>query len=438
MATAPVNLRAYGRLIHSNRNFRLLWMAQIVSEIGDWLYAVAIYSLILEVTGSAQAVAFAFVLQVLPQFFVSPTAGVLNDRLSRKRMMIVADWARAAITFSMLFVQSREALPFLYLLLFLETLFWALFEPGRNSVIPNITRSEEETLVANGLSSTTWSFNLAVGSAIGGLIAAAFGRNTVFIVNAISFVISGLLLRGMTFRESHLENVPPFRTKDLFDFSPIAEGIRYVRRDSRLLATMFVKAGLGFMGTNWVLLPIFGERIYPVHIGSLDPKAAGMLGMSLLMGCRGIGALLGPIGASRWSGNDQKRFRLGIVAGFVTGGIGYLLLGASGSLLGACVAVVIAHSGGSMCWVFSTTLLQLQTEDRFRGRVFSAEFAFNMLTLSATTYTAGLLADRGTSVYTLATWTGLLILLPGILWAIAQRLWRPAIPPSEVSREPTA
>src|SRR5690349_2809312 len=105
MATAPVSLRAYSQLLRGNRNFRLLWMAQMVSEIGDWLYAVAIYSLILEVTGSAQAVALAFVLQVLPQFFFSPAAGVLNDRLSRREVMIFADWARAIVTFLMLFVQ---------------------------------------------------------------------------------------------------------------------------------------------------------------------------------------------------------------------------------------------------------------------------------------------------------------------------------------------
>ena len=424
MATAPVNLRAYLRLVRENRNFRLLWMAQIVSEIGDWLYAVAIYSLILELTGSAQAVALAFVLQVLPQFFVSPAAGVLNDRLSRKQVMITADWARAVIVLLMMLVQSREALPLLYVLLFLETLFWAMFEPGRNAVIPNVSRSSEETLVANGLSSVTWSFNLAVGSAIGGVLAAMFGRNVVFGVNALSFVASALVLRGMNFREPHVEDRPPFQLRDLFDFSPIAEGIRYVRRDSRLFATMFVKSGLGFMGTNWVLLPIFGERIYPVHLWGLDPKSAGMLGMSLLMGCRGVGALLGPIMAARWSGHDQRRYRLGIVFGFLTGALGYTLLGWSGSLPGACLAVMLAHSGGSTTWVFSTTLLQLQTDDRFRGRVFSAEFAFNMLTLSLTTYTAGLLSDQGVSVYTLARLTGLLVLIPGILWAMALRLWR--------------
>src|SRR3954454_11700111 len=136
---APVSVRAYIALLRCNRNFRLLWMAQTVSEIGDWLYAVAIYSLILEITGSAQAVALAFVLQVLPQFFMAPAAGVLNDRLSRRNLMIFADCVRAAIVFCMLFVQTPERLPFLYVLLFSETFFWALFEPGRNAVIPNIT-----------------------------------------------------------------------------------------------------------------------------------------------------------------------------------------------------------------------------------------------------------------------------------------------------------
>ena len=74
-------------------------MAQLISEMGDWLYSVAIYSLILEVTNSARAVAFAFMLQVLPQTFVAPAAGVLNDRLSRRKVMIFADCARAVITF---------------------------------------------------------------------------------------------------------------------------------------------------------------------------------------------------------------------------------------------------------------------------------------------------------------------------------------------------
>lgn len=423
MDAAPVNLRAYARLVRQNRNFRLLWLAQIVSEIGDWLYSVAIYSLILELTGSARSVAFAFVLQVLPQFFVSPAAGVLNDRLSRRQVMMFADWARAGITFCMIFAQTADRLWFLYVLLFFETIFWALFEPGRSSVVPNIVEGEADILVANALSSTTWSFNLAIGAAVGGVLAVVFGRNTVFLLNSGTFILSALFIRSMSFREGHLEHLGKFRARDLFDFSPIAEGIRYVRRDSRLLATMFVKGGLGMMGTNWVLLPIFGERIFPLQIAGLNPKAAGMLGMSVLLGSRGLGALIGPLVAGRWSGSSTSRMRLGILAGFALGSIGYLGLSWAPTLLSACLCVVIAHSGGAICWVYSSTLLQLQTDDRFRGRVFSAEFAFSMLTLSAVSYSAGLLADAGVSVRTLAAATALLVLAPAVAWWAAQRLW---------------
>ena len=80
----PVHLLAYWRLLRDNRNFRLFWIAQIVSELGDWFYSVAIFSFLLELTGSAQMVASRSIGQVLPQCFVAPAAGVLNDRLSRK------------------------------------------------------------------------------------------------------------------------------------------------------------------------------------------------------------------------------------------------------------------------------------------------------------------------------------------------------------------
>src|SRR6266581_3614989 len=85
---------SYIRLLRHNRNFRRLWMAQIVSEVGDWFYTLSIYTLLLQLTGHAGSVALALVLQVLPQTFVGPTAGVVNDRLKRKHVMIAADMVR--------------------------------------------------------------------------------------------------------------------------------------------------------------------------------------------------------------------------------------------------------------------------------------------------------------------------------------------------------
>jgi MFS family permease len=423
MSSNPVSISAYARLLRENRNYRLLWFAQIASEIGDWFYSVAIYSLLLEYTGNAKSVAFAFVLQVLPQFFMAPAAGVLNDRLSRKRIMIFADWMRAGIVLCMLLVRGPSMVWFLYLLLFCETLMWALFEPGHSSTVPNITKGPQ-TLVANTLASTTWAFTFAVGFALGGPVAAFFGRQTVFVLNSLSFVLSATLIRRMQFEEPHLENLPPVTFKELLGIASVVEGIRYVARDKRMLATVFVKAGLGCMGSNWVLLPIFGERIYPLHIGGLDAKKAGILSMSILLGCRGMGSAIGPMIAGRFAHGNEKRLRMGILGGFLLAGVGYLLLGISHSLLAASAAVTLAHGGGSIVWVFSTTLLQMKTDDRFRGRVFSADFAFSMLVLATTNLSAGILVDKGMDPHWIATGTGLLTLVPAMLWLAAQRLWR--------------
>ena len=110
--------------------------------------------------------------------------------------------------------------------------------------------------------------------------------------------------------------------------------------------------------------------------------------------------------------------------GFLLAALGYFALGLAGTLTLACAAVVLAHAGGSTIWVFSTTLLQEQTEDRFRGRVFSAEFAFSMLSMSTVSYLSGVLIDLGVSVRTVALGTGAVMLLPFLAWGLTLRLWR--------------
>src|SRR5690348_17794785 len=95
--TAAITLRSYARLIGRNSNFRRLWVAQIVSEIGDWFYTLSIYTLLLQLTGHAGSVALALVLQVIPQTLAGPTAGVVNDRIKRKHVMIAADLIRCVV-----------------------------------------------------------------------------------------------------------------------------------------------------------------------------------------------------------------------------------------------------------------------------------------------------------------------------------------------------
>ncbi len=412
-------LRAYFNLVRGNRNFRLLWLAQVISQLGDWCYALAVYSLLLDLTGSkAEAVGLAVVIQVLPSTFVSPTAGVINDRSPRKDIMIGADVARFVIVLGMLLVRTRGMLWLAYLLLLLETIGSAFFEPARSAVIPNIV-AESDVLTANALGSTTWSVCLAVGASLGGLAAALFGRDTVFALNAVSFLASAWLIRRMDFQEPHAAKSPPLCARDLVDFTPMLEGVRYIRSDPRLFATVFVKGGIGLLGANNVLLPILGERVFAVHWAGLSPSRGAMLGMSLLMGARGLGSLLGPLVAGVWAGERHARLRSGILIGFVLAAIGYVWLGAAASLALAILTVVLAHAGSSTNWVFSTTLLQFYTADRFRGRVFAADYGLCMLGISASSYLAGVALDYGVGARAFAAVIGCAMLLPAAGWAVA-------------------
>jgi predicted MFS family arabinose efflux permease len=414
-------LAAYLALLRRNRNYRLLWVAQIVSELGDWFYTLAVYHLLLDLTGGkAQAVALAVILQVLPNTFAAPTAGVLNDRISRKRIMIGADLVRFFIVLGMLLVRTPSMVWLVYPLLLAETIGAAFFEPAHSAVIPNIV-PENQVLAANALASITWSFCLAAGAALGGAAAVWLGRDAVFVLNAGSFLLSAGLIRRMKFAEPHTAGRPPLRARELVEFTPILEGIRYIRHDPRIFATVFVKGGIGLLGANNVLLPILGERVFPVKLAGLDHSRASLLGMSMLMGARGAGSLLGPLIAGLWARESHYRLRIGILAGFLLAAAGYVALGASTSLAIAVCTVVAAHAGSSTNWVFSSTLLQIYTEDRFRGRVFSADFGICTLLMSASSYLAGAALDFGVPPRAFAVAIGLVMLVPAAAWTVTLR-----------------
>ena len=422
-AAPSISLSSYLRLLRGNRNFRRLWMAQIVSEIGDWFYTLSIYTLLLQLTGHASSVALALVLQVLPQSFVGPAAGVVNDRLRRKHVMIAADLVRFGVVLAMLLIRSRSAVWLVYPLLLAETIMAAFFEPARSSVIPNIA-ARGEVLIANTLSSATWSVNLLIGASVGGVVAAFFGRDVVFILNALSFLASAVLIGGLHFAEPHAESAAPLRPRDLVDFSPVLEGIRYVRSHRTLLPTVFAKAGELMIGPSWVIFTVLGAHEFAVHWRNVDAARGAMLGMSILLGGRGLGALVGPLVSARWAGRSDRRLQLGILFGYLTIAVGYGALGRSSTVWMAAACAILAHAGGSTVWVFSTTLLQLHTDDRFRGRVFSADLGFSMLTIAAGAYLCGRFLDAGIAARTVATYTGLVMLIPATLWTLAMRVGR--------------
>ena len=186
-------MNPYVALLRTNRNFRLLYIGQTISQLGDWFNAIAVYALLLDLTGSATAVAWMMIVQFLPVAVVGPLAGVVVDRVDRRRLMIATDLLRGSLILGLLLVRRPGDVWIAYVVMALTVGGSAFFEPARTATIPNLT-SPDELVPANALSSATWSAMLAIGASLGGIVTAAAGRQVAFIVNAASFFVSALFI----------------------------------------------------------------------------------------------------------------------------------------------------------------------------------------------------------------------------------------------------
>src|SRR5207245_2422848 len=300
------------------RNLRLRYLVQRISELVNWFSAVAVFALLLDLTVSATAVAWMMIVQFLPIALVGPIAGVVVDRVDRRRLMIGADIVRGCLILGLLLVRRPDQVWIAYLVMALTVSASAFFEPARTAIIPAFT-SSAELLPANALSSATWSAMLAIGASVGGLVTAVAGRNIAFEINAASFFASALFIRRT--RYTRAPNAGPRRggLAALIGATDLVDGFRYLRRQPHVAALMCVKAGWGLAGGILLLLTIFGQRVFPIGTGA----AAGI---GVLFGARGVGAALGPI-TLRWIlGQQPGTLRRTIGPAYFMIGIFYLAL----------------------------------------------------------------------------------------------------------------
>ncbi|HVF46370.1 MAG TPA: MFS transporter, partial [Pyrinomonadaceae bacterium] len=180
----------YGELIRGNRNFRNLLAGQFISELGNWFNFIAGLGLVRVVSdASPMAAGLFFVARLLPFALMSPIAGTFVDRFSRRQVMMVTDLLRVVIALSFLLVTRPEDLWIAYLAtVFLHTL-GAFFDGAKSAATPNLTGSEG-LLAGTALMFSTRFLLMAIGSALGGWAAAAFGYEVAFVINAASFLLS--------------------------------------------------------------------------------------------------------------------------------------------------------------------------------------------------------------------------------------------------------
>ena len=379
----------YWELVRGNANFRRLWLGNVVSLLGDWFNTIALYTLVSRLTGSPFALGTVFVFKMLPWGLVSPIAGVLVDRFDRRRLMIGSDLLRAVVVLGLLFIDDPSHLPWLYLLITLQVVIGAVFQPAKSASIPNIT-SPRELLTANALSSATWSIMLAVGAALGGFATEWLGVRPVFVIDALTYVVSAWFIYRATIPQNTEARHGPLVQTALRE---IWEGWNHLRDEPRIARVSIAKATWAFAGGGLVfMLALLGDRVTATALAA---------GIGILFMARGIGTGIGPI-LARSVFTDQTRWPAVLGGSIAFSGLCYASVGlvpwvpwseAVFSLLVLCTLVIVSHAASGANWVLSTVLMQQRTADRFRGRVFATEWLLVMLFNSLSTFVAGMLLE---------------------------------------------
>ena len=401
---APIILFDLSSLVSRNRNFRLLWFGQLVSQLGDWFNMVAVYALLYEVTHSATAVAGMMVVQYLPVALVGPVAGVIVDRHDRRRIMIAADLVRGVAILALVFADTPSTVWIAYAAIAVAMSATGFFEPARSSTIPMLV-DKSDIAMANALSTASWSAMLAIGASLGGLVTALVGRDAAFLLNSLSFFISAALIAGIKMPARQ-----PFERHG--GFRELVEGLSYMRSHPTVGSVALVKGGWSIAGGALLLLTVFGDRIFP-----LGGSAAA--GIGVLYAARGVGAVGGALLVNQIVGRDPQRLRNAIGPAYFAAGAAYATLSIAPNIWFAALTVVVAHVFGSLLWVASSVLLQLSVPDRYRGRVFAAELLAVTLMQAAISFaTAVTMESFAINPRVMALGIGALMCLPGVAWLL--------------------
>ncbi|HEX8458304.1 MAG TPA: MFS transporter [Pyrinomonadaceae bacterium] len=433
----------YRQLLKGNANFRHLWSGQVVSEVGDWLNNIAVLALALELAGAGRqgrAIAIYAIARHLPLFLFGPVAGVVTDRTDRRRLMIAADLARAVLAAGFLLAQWFSSLTAIYAVGASLFAVSAFFNAAKRATIPVIATETDELLAANSLSASTTAATIAVGSALGGLVATFVSRDLVFILNAATFVVSALLIRRIRLPARQLATVEPELLdkaagensrgrmatvfgrilaglgRALFEFR---EGLRYVRRDGVLAAVFIVAAGWGLgNGVARALYSVFGARLGELTASAWAARPRDF-GISVLFVAMGAGGVLGaPVARRLGAASVSLGARMG--RSLILDGCGLVLFTLMPNLWTASLVLVAREMNFAIWWTAQQTLVMRRTDNAYAGRVFASYETLTTLMMVSSMYAAGAGADAF-GIRPVAALGGFVIAFSGLLWFLLRR-----------------
>jgi MFS family permease len=410
-------LRQLG-LLRRAPSFRLLFTASLGSGIGTWLAIVALNVQILDLTGSGAWVAALNIAAILPPAFIGLLGGPLVDRLSRKGLMIGSDVLRLVVFAALPLTSSATVVVLLALAAGIGDAF---FRPAVVAGMPNLVDPADLPDANFLLQAGQW-LTTAAAPLVGGALVAASGPNLAYVVNAVSFALSALLLARIEARLLQSE-----RSLSRGHWRDLVGGIGLLRSSYPLLVV--------FVVWNIAMVSNGGVNVAEVVLAK-ETLHAGAFGYGLLWAASGIGLVLGGAGLARSAATRP-------IAAVYPGSIALFALGIGIAALApgiwvAAGAMVLTGIGNGAAVVANITLVQRGAPDHLRGRAFTVIMSVNFAIQGAAMVVAGPATDRFGARW---VWGGSALLLLAaavVAHAMARRLLVLELPAEEPVAPQTA
>ena len=376
--------RTYLQLVRENKAFRRLWIAAVISMLGQWFNTIALFLLILEYTGSEFLLGLLFTVRMAGFAILQPFIGLLADRYNRKSLMIVSNLMQAVLALCFLLVEDGNDIVWMIGLSGVMMILHGVYMTAERAALPNLV-SEEDLATAGALEAASWSTALCMGAMLGGVVVSIWGTDAAFIIDSFTFIFGTLFLLKLTIPQTIDEKMkgPLFST----GIQNIKFGWKRIRSQPALFRIVFAKASWNIAGGGLA-------GVYLVLMGADVDGFGAAFGFGLFFFARGLGTGIGPV-VVRACFRDEATWPSLIGYLIALSGIFYFLVGisVSNALWITVVLVVFAHSASGANWVLSTVLVQQWVEDEVRGRVFSADMLILSVAFSASTTIAGYLTE---------------------------------------------
>lgn len=265
------------------KNFYLIFIAQIISDMGNWFYTVAISTLVFQLTNSALATSFTILVSLLPSAIFSIIGGGISDKLNPKLMMILSDLIRGIMVLFAFLVKSNESIFILYIITFINSILGTLFTTSRYVVINKITPKEDLNKVIATLR-IGYEISVVFGSLFGGLLYSSLGFSKIICLNSSSFFLSiiFLFLLKYDYTKIHCSNISDKNISTIINL--YKDGFRYIKSNQRLLYLSIFRIFYTIVGGMLNILP----SLIAIKIYNYGSKGVGIIYCFI-----GIGAIIG-------------------------------------------------------------------------------------------------------------------------------------------------